>query len=169
LGIRFNLDVANVCQNIHALPPVLEQALPAPLRPRTPQAKPDEMPKQGRRKPRTIRSLDELLEVLPKLTDVIVDGTEQPRGQPKVKTSQTRGKKAVRRPKDKNRFSSVKQGTHTLKTQVAVTPEGQIVHLSATASSRTRYEGAASFPMDDKVSQARPDMGRQRVNRSGQG
>lgn len=37
------------------------------------------------------------------------------------------------RPKDKRRFYSVKQGNHTLKTQVTVTPEGQIVHLSATA------------------------------------
>jgi len=137
LGILFDLDAANVCRNIHALLPVLEQALPAPLRPRTLQAKPDEVPSQGGRKPRKIRSLDEFLEVFPELTDVIVDGTEQPRGQPKVKKGQTPGKKAVGRPKDKKRFYSVKQGTHTLKTQVAVTPEGQIVHLSATASGRT--------------------------------
>lgn len=41
------------------------------------------------------------------------------------------------RPKDKKRFYSVKQDTHPLRTQVAVTPEGQIVHLSATASGHT--------------------------------
>lgn len=137
LGLLFDLDAANVCRNIHGLLPMLEQALPAPLRPRTLQAKPDETPGKEGRKPRKIRSLDEFLEVFPELTDVIVDGTEQPRGQPKVKKGQAPGKKAVGRPKDKKRFYSVKQGTHTLKTQVAVTPEGQIVHLSATASGRT--------------------------------
>ncbi|WP_264778068.1 transposase [Deinococcus aetherius] len=134
LGILFDLDAANVCRNIHGLLPVLEQALPAPLRPRTLQAKPDEAPGKEAKKPRRIRSLDEFLEVFPELTDVVVDGTEQPRGQPKVKKGQKLGKQAVGRPRDKKRFSSVKQGTHTLKTQVTVTPEGQIVHLSATAS-----------------------------------
>lgn len=137
LGILFDLDATNVCRNIHALLPVLEQALPAPLRPRTLQTKPDEAPGNEAKKPRKIRSLDEFLEVFPELTDVIVDGTEQPRGQPKVKKGQSPGKKAVGRPKDKRRFYSVKQGTHTLKTQVTVTPEGQIVHLSATARGRT--------------------------------
>ena len=134
LGILFDLDAANVCRNIHGLLPVLEQALPAPLRPRTLQAQPDETPGKETKKPRKIRSLDEFLEVFPELTDVVVDGTEQPRGQPKVKKGQRPGKKAVGRPKGKKRFYSVKQGTHTLKTQVTVTPEGQIVHLSATAS-----------------------------------
>ncbi|BBN96554.1 transposase, IS4 [Deinococcus grandis] len=44
LGILFDLDAANICRNIHALLPVLEQALPAPLRPRTLQAEPDNAP-----------------------------------------------------------------------------------------------------------------------------
>ncbi|PTA66309.1 transposase family protein [Deinococcus arcticus] len=136
LGILFDLDAANVCRNIHSLLPVLEQALPAPLRPRTLQAQPDEVPGKNVKKPRKIRSLEELLEVFPELTDVVVDATEQPRGQPKVKKGQTPGRKAVGRPRDKKRFYSVKQGTHTLKVQLAVTPEGQIVHLSATARGR---------------------------------
>ncbi|MBB6018768.1 hypothetical protein HNQ04_004049 [Deinococcus radiopugnans ATCC 19172] len=137
LGILFDLDAANICRNIHAVLPVLEQALPAPLRPLTLQAKPDEAPGKQGQKPGKIRSLEEFLEIFPELTDVVVDGTEQPRGQPKVKKGSQPGKKAVGRPKDKTRFYSVKQGTHTLKTQVAVTPDGQIVHLSATASGRT--------------------------------
>jgi len=90
LGVLFDLDTANVCRNIHALLPVLEQALPAPLRSRTLQAKPDETPGQSGRKPKKIRSLDEFLEVFPELTDVIVDGTEQPRGQPKAKKGEAR-------------------------------------------------------------------------------
>ncbi|KQR00878.1 hypothetical protein ASF71_21615 [Deinococcus sp. Leaf326] len=32
LGVLFELDAANVCRNIHALLPRLEQAVPAPLR-----------------------------------------------------------------------------------------------------------------------------------------
>lgn len=88
LGILFDLDAANVCnvcRNIHGLLLLRERALPAPLRPRTLQAKPDEAPGKDARKPRKIRSLEEFLEVFPELTDVVVDGTEQPRGQPKVK------------------------------------------------------------------------------------
>ena len=41
------------------------------------------------------------------------------------------------RPKDQKKFFSVKKGTHTLKTQVAVTPDGLVVHLSAPAGGRT--------------------------------
>lgn len=136
LGILFDLDAANICRSIHTLLPLMEQALPAPLRPQTLQVSPDEVPKNGSRKPRKIRSIEEVLEIFPDLADVIVDGTEQPRGQPKVKKGQQHGKKAVGRPKNKKRFYSTKKGTHTLKTQVAVTPEGQIIHLSATASGR---------------------------------
>lgn len=69
LGILFDLDAANVCRNIHGLLPVLEQALPAPLRPRTLQAQPDEAPGKEAKKPRKIRSLDEFLEVFPELTE----------------------------------------------------------------------------------------------------
>ena len=110
LGILFNLDAANICRNIHAVLPILEQALPAPLRPRTLQVGPDEAPEKKDRKPRKIRSLEEFLEIFPELTDVVVDGTEQPRGQPKVKQGNQPGKKAVGRPKDKTRFYSVNKG-----------------------------------------------------------
>lgn len=108
------------------------------LRPRTLQGKPDEAPEEAASKNlRKIRSLEEFLEIFPELTDVIVDGTEQPRGQPKRKKGKKPGKRAVGRPTDKKRFYSVKKRTHTLKTQVAVTPGEQIVHLNATASGRT--------------------------------
>ena len=131
LGMFFDLNDSNICRGIHALLPVLEQTLPAPERARTLQAKADEPPKKGEKKPRKIRSLDEFIEVFPEYEDLIVDATEQPRGQPKVKKSRTPGKKAVGRPVNKRKFYSVKAGTHTLKTQVAVTPDGLIRHLSA--------------------------------------
>ena len=136
LGVLFDLDEANICRTIHTYLPLLEQALPAPRRPRTLQAEPDQVPQKGAKKPRKIRSIEEFLEAFPDLTDLIVDGTEQPRGQPKVKKTKGPDQKPVGRPKDKKRYYSAKKGTHTLKVQVAVIPEGQIVHLSATASGR---------------------------------
>lgn len=136
LGILFDLDAGNICRNIHAYLPLLEQVTPAPVRPLTLQARPDEVPSKNSKKPKKLRSIEEFLDVFPELRDVIVDGTEQPRGQPKGKKGAQPGKKAIGRPKDKKRYYSAKKGRHTLKTQVAVTPEGQLIHLSATASGR---------------------------------
>nr|WP_169331043.1 transposase family protein [Deinococcus gobiensis] len=78
-----------------------------------------------------------MLDVFPEIADLIIDGTEQPRGQPKKNKGSSPGKKTVGRAKDQKKFFSTKKGTHTLKTQVAVTPDGQVVHLSATARGRT--------------------------------
>jgi hypothetical protein len=134
LGVLFEMDAANVCRNIHALLPLLEQALPAPLRARTLNSRkvtPDDAPR------RRLRTLEDVLAAFPEIADIIVDGTEQPRGQPLKKKGSGPGKKAVGRPKDQKKFFSVKKGTHTLKTQVAVTPNGLVVHLSAPAGGRT--------------------------------
>ncbi|WP_295815140.1 transposase family protein [uncultured Deinococcus sp.] len=135
LGVLFDMDAANVCRNIQALTPFLEQALPAPLRPRTLDSRkvtPDDAAPRRR-----LRTLDDVLEAFPEIADIIIDGTEQPRVQPKRKKDDTPGKKAVGRPKDQKQYFSVKKGTHTLKTQVAVTPDGLVVHLSAPAGGRT--------------------------------
>ncbi|MFC3601954.1 transposase family protein [Deinococcus soli (ex Cha et al. 2016)] len=134
LGVLFEMDAANVCRNIHALLPLLEQALPAPLRARTLNSRkvtPDDAPR------RRLRTLEDVLAAFPEIADIIVDGTEQPRGQPLKKKGSGPGKKPVGRPKDQKKFFSVKKGTHTLKTQVAVTPDGLVVHLSAPAGGRT--------------------------------
>lgn len=135
LGVLFEMDAANVCRNIHALLPLLEQALPAPLRARTLDSRKvtpgDAAPR------RRLRTLEDVLEAFPEIADIIIDGTEQPRGQPKKKKGREPGKKAVGRPKDRKKYFSVKKGTHTLKTQVAVTPDGRILHLSAPAGGRT--------------------------------
>ena len=135
LGVLFEMDAANVCRNIHALLPLLEQALPAPLRARTLDSRkvtPDDAVPRRR-----LRTLEDVLEAFPEIADLIVDGTEQPRGQPKRKKGSGSGKKAVGRPKDQKKYFSAKKGTHTLKTQVAVTPDGLVVHLSAPAGGRT--------------------------------
>lgn len=135
LGVLFEMDAANVCRNIHALLPLLEKALPTPLRARTLDSRkvtPDDAVPRRR-----LRTLEDVLEAFPEIADLIVDGTEQPRGQPKKKKGSGPGKKAVGRPKDQKKFFSVKKGTHTLKTQVAVTPDGLVVHLSAPTGGRT--------------------------------
>lgn len=136
LGMFFDLNDSNICRGIHALLPVLEDTLPGPVRARTLQAKADEPPKKGEKKLRKIRSLDEFVEVFPEYEDLIIDATEQPRGQPKVKKGKTPGKKAVGRPVNKRKFYSAKAGTHTLKVQVGVSPDGLVRHLSASVPGR---------------------------------
>ncbi|AFD27469.1 Transposase, IS4 (plasmid) [Deinococcus gobiensis I-0] len=135
LGVLFEMDAANVCRDIHALLPLLEQALPAPLRARTLDSRkviPDDAVPRRR-----LRTLEDVLDAFPEIADLIIDGTEQPRGPPKKHKGSRPSKKAVGRPKDQKKFFSVKKGTHTLKTQVAVTPEGLVVHLSAPAGAPT--------------------------------
>lgn len=135
LGVLFEMDAATICRNIHALLPLWKQALPAPLRARTlgsHKVTPDDAVSR-----RGLRTLENVLEAFPEIADIIVDGTEQPRGQPKKNKGSGAGKKAVGRPKDQKKYFSAKKGTHTLKTQVAVTSDGLVVHLSAPAGGRT--------------------------------
>lgn len=77
-------------------------------------------------------ALKEFLEHFPEFETVIVDATEQERAQPKAAKKQENGKKAVGRPKKVRKFFSGKSSMHALKTQIAVTPDGLIVHQSAT-------------------------------------
>ncbi len=145
LGLLFDLDKSNVSRGLDLTLPVLEAALPGPIRARTLQALPDEPPKKGgggggggakvpRRK--KIGTIKEFLERFPELEDPVVDSTEQERGQPKPAKKTPTGKRPGGRPVDKRKFYSPKSGTHTLKVQVAVSPEGLIVHRSATAPGR---------------------------------
>jgi hypothetical protein len=83
-----------------------------------------------------IGTIKEFLERFPELEDLVIDSTEQERGQPKPAKRTPTGKRPAGRPVDKRKFYSKKAGTHTLKVQLAVTPDGYIVHQSATASGR---------------------------------
>jgi DDE superfamily endonuclease/Helix-turn-helix of DDE superfamily endonuclease len=132
--LLFQLDKSNVCRNIHLTLPVLEQALPSPIRARTLQTEADVEPRAdwSTSKRRKIGTLKEFLEAFPELETVIVDATEQERAQPKPAKKQAKGKKAPGRPKKQKKYFSGKSWMHALKTQYAVTPEGVIVHQSAT-------------------------------------
>jgi Helix-turn-helix of DDE superfamily endonuclease len=61
----FNLDKSNVCRNIHLVLPLLEIALPSPIRAKTLQTQADDMPRAGwsTSKRRKIGTLKEFLEV----------------------------------------------------------------------------------------------------------
>ena len=135
----FDLHKSNVGRCISATLPLLEQSLPGPIRARTlkPADQEDTIPpssyKPNRR--RKIGTLKEFLEQFPELEEVIIDSSEQPRGQPKP-AKKVDGKRPPGRPVDKRRYYSAKAGQHTLKTQMAVSPQGLIVHQSATAPGR---------------------------------
>ena len=133
----FDLDKSNVSRSLDTILPVLEQALPGAIRARTlkPESEADTVPVAGFKpnRRRKIGTLAEFLERFPELEDLIVDSSEQERGQPKGASRTPEGKKPAGRPVDKKRFYSGKAGAHTLKTQLAVTPEGLIAHQSATA------------------------------------
>lgn len=74
----------------------------------------------------------EFLEALPELETIIVDATEQERGQPKPCPKQQSGKK----PRTSGSNFSKKKGQHTLKTQLAVALNGVLVHQGSSVPGR---------------------------------
>jgi hypothetical protein len=134
--LLFNLDKSNISRNIKLLLPLLELALPSPIRARTLQLQPDQTPPAGwsTGKRRKIGTLKDFLEVFPEFEDVIVDSTEQERAQPLRAKKSADAKKPVGRKQNAKKYFSGKTKMHALKTQFAVTPEGRIVDQSATVS-----------------------------------
>ena len=81
--------------------------------------------------PSGLGALKEFLTVFPEFTDVIVDSTEQERAQPLKAKKPADGKKPSGRKANAKKYFSGKTKMHALKTQYAVTPEGMILHQSA--------------------------------------
>jgi hypothetical protein len=104
LGFIFELDKSNICRNLKGVLTVLRERLG------------DEVawPDQERRKQKMDRFMQEFPEVA-----AIVDATEQPTQRPKDAEAQ------------KDHYSGKKR-RHTLKTQVVVAPDGEIMGHSAT-------------------------------------
>jgi hypothetical protein len=132
--LLFDLHKSNVSRNIALLLPILEQTLPGPIRARTLQKEPDQTPPEGwsTAKRKKIGTLKAFLEEFPEFEDVIVDSTEQERSQPLKPKKLEPDKKPVGRKKNPKQFFSGKTKMHAVKTQIAVTPAGLIVHQSAT-------------------------------------
>lgn len=102
LGYLFELDRSNICRLIQYLQAAMERA--AVLR--------GDMPKRDRSRRRKINNLKDFLEEYPEMKGLIVDVTEQQTERPK------RQQKA---------YYSGKKKRHTLKTQIIVNSEGEII------------------------------------------
>ena len=110
LGFLFDLHKSNVSRNLEPVLEVLHQLLGDEV------AWPDE---EQRKKKGMDQFLEEFADVV-----AIVDATEQP----------------IQRPQDgetQRRFYSGKKKRHTVKHQIVVTPEGEIIHTGEAASGST--------------------------------
>jgi hypothetical protein len=110
LGFLFDLHKSNVSRNLEVVLEVLHQLLGDEV------AWPDE---EQRKKKGMDQFLEEFADVV-----AIVDATEQP----------------IQRPQDdetQRRFYSGKKKRHTVKHQIVVTPEGEIIHTGEAASGST--------------------------------
>lgn len=76
--------------------------------------------KSGRKK---IRTLEELRKIIPDLDEILADGTEQPIPRPEAK-------------RKRNQYHSGKKKRFTVKTQIAATRSGLVVHVSPTVPGR---------------------------------
>ena len=104
LGFLFDLHKSNIGRNLDGIVTVLHQELGDEIH----------WPQKGQRKRKLADVLDEFADVI-----AIVDATEQP----------------IQRPQDQEeqkRYYSGKKKRHTLKTQVVVTPGGELIDVSHT-------------------------------------
>jgi len=104
LGFIFDLDKSNICRNLKGVLAVLGKQLGDEI----------EWPDKGQRK----RKMDQFMQEFPDVA-AIVDATEQPTQRPQD-------------PDEQKRYYSGKKKRHTLKTQVVVGPDGELMGHSAT-------------------------------------
>lgn len=106
IGFLFDLHPANVYRLIVKLSPLVGKVADPKLNQLT-----------KLKKPRRIGTLQELIETFPELTEIIIDATEQQVNKPKGK-------------RRKNPYRSGKKKQHTIKTQMTINKQGQILHIS---------------------------------------
>lgn len=119
LGMIVNLDASNVCRLVNKLKPLLEKAadpnLSLSLKTKLNKIKIKLPSLKGRKK---ISSWDDLKRQFPKVAEILIDATEQQRKRPKRRVQK--------------KYYSGKKKRHTLKTQLIVNPQGQILAVSKT-------------------------------------
>ncbi len=108
LGWIFNLDGTNIGRMINKVTPLIEKVADYNL---------VSVLKNINKKRKKIRNWDEFVNKFPDLAEIIIDATEQ------------RRKRPVNNKKQRN-FYSGKKHAHSLKTQIAVTRKGLILHIS---------------------------------------
>jgi hypothetical protein len=104
LGFIFDLDKSNICRNLKGVLAVLREQLGDEI----------EWPDRARRK----QKMDQFMQEFPEVA-AIVDATEQPTQRPQD-------------PEEQKNYYSGKKKRHTLKTQVVVGPDGEIMGHSET-------------------------------------
>lgn len=104
LGFLFDLDKSNIGRNLQVILSVLQQELGDEI----------QWPDKNQRK----RKLDKFMQDFPDVV-AIVDATEQPTQRPKDNETQ-------------KRYYSGKKKRHTLKTQIVVAPDGELMAVSQT-------------------------------------
>lgn len=104
LGFIFDLDKSNISRNLKGMLAVLRDQLGDEI----------EWPDKARRK----QKMDQFMQEFPEVT-AIVDATEQPTQRPQD-------------PDEQKKYYSGKKKRHTLKTQVVVGPDGELMGYSAT-------------------------------------
>ena len=104
LGFIFDLNKSNICRNLKSVLTVLGEQLGEEI----------EWPDKGQRK----RKMDQFMQEFPDVA-AIVDATEQPTERPQD-------------PDEQKRYYSGKKKRHTLKTQVVVGPDGELMGHSDT-------------------------------------
>jgi len=122
LSLLFGFDASNASRMIKKIVPFLQKAADKKLNRRIQSLKKDSEKKRKRG-----RNMEEIRQELPDIAEVIddllIDATEQKRKRP------------VHKRKQKTYYSGKKKA-HTIKTQIAVTPERLIVHVSESVPGR---------------------------------
>jgi len=104
LGFLFDLDKSNISRNLQGILAVLQQELGDDI----------QWPDKGQRKRKLVQFMQDFPDVV-----AIVDATEQPTQRPKDETTQ-------------KMYYSGKKKRHTLKTQIVVAPDGELMAVSQT-------------------------------------
>ena len=105
LGFIFDVDAATICRLINRLQPLMNEA----------SLLSGDKPKHDRQRKRKINNIKDFLEAYPEMEDLIVDATEQ----------------KTQRPKRKQKaYYSGKKKCHTLKNQIVVNKNGQIIDVT---------------------------------------
>ncbi len=143
LGFIFDLDKSNICRNLKGVLAVLSEQLGNEIK----------WPDKGQRK----RKMDQFMQEFPEAA-AIVDATEQPTQRPQD-------------PEEQKRYYSGKKKRHTLKSQIVVGPDGEIMGYSDTVPcakhDKTLYdESEVSANLDDDEAMM-GDKGYQGIQKDG--
>lgn len=143
LGFIFDLNKSNICRNLKGVLAVLSEQLGDEIN----------WPEKGQRK----RKMEQFMQEFPE-TAAIVDATEQPTQRPQD-------------PEEQKRYYSGKKKRHTLKSQVVVGPDGELMDHSGTVPGskhdKTLYDESEVRDKLDDDEAMMGDKGYQGIQKNG--